>query len=277
MNNYSYLLVGGDKRQEYLYNSLLSKNKCVEKIFLNDNYDINENLNKISTADVIVLPIPSTTDGTTLFAPFYNEKVSLNLITEEINKNTILFTGGENEIFTSCKAKKIINLLSDETMTLKNAMATAEAALEIIINNTNHTIFKSNILVIGFGRIAKILTEYLFALKANVTVCARREISRTEAELTGAMTFGFDKLIERLNEFDVIINTVPAPIIKEKELKKVKPSSLIIDLASKPGGIDFNAANSLKIKAIHALSLPGKYSPKTAAEFIETAINNTLI
>ena len=91
MNNYSYLLVGGDKRQEYLYNSLLSKNKCVEKIFLNDNYDINENLNKISTADVIVLPIPSTADGTTLFAPFYKEKVSLNLITEEINKNTILF------------------------------------------------------------------------------------------------------------------------------------------------------------------------------------------
>ena len=49
---------------------------------------ITENLNKISTADVIVLPIPSTTDGTTLFAPFYKEKVSLNLITEEINKNT---------------------------------------------------------------------------------------------------------------------------------------------------------------------------------------------
>ena len=64
MNDYSYLLVGGDKRQEYLYNLLLRKNKRVEKIFINDNYDIDENLNKISKADIIVLPIPSSADGT---------------------------------------------------------------------------------------------------------------------------------------------------------------------------------------------------------------------
>lgn len=277
MNDYSYLLVGGDKRQEYLYNLLLKKQNKVEKIFLNDNHDINENINKISSADVIVLPIPSSTDGTTLFAPLYSERVSLNLIIEEINKNAILFTGGENGIFTSCKAKRIVNLLADEAMTLKNAMATAEAALEIIINNTNHTIFKSNILVIGYGRIAKILTEYLLALKAKVQVCARKETARAEAELSGAEAFGFDKLIERLDSFDIIINTVPAPILMEKELKNVNKSALIVDLASKPGGVDFNIADFLKIKTIHALSLPGKYSPKTAAEFIQTAINNTLI
>ena len=277
MNNYYYLLVGGDKRQEYLYNSLLRKNKSVEKIFLNDNYDINENLNKISKANVIVLPIPSSTDGTTLFAPLYNQKIPLNSIIEEINKNAILFTGGENNLFTSCKAKRIVNLLSNEAMTLKNAMATAEATLEIIINNTNHTIFNSNILITGYGRIAKILTEYLLALKANVFVCARRELSRTEAELTGAKAFGFNKLIELLPGFNIIINTVPMLILGEKELKNVDSNALIIDLASKPGGVDFSAANTLKIKTMHALSLPGKYSPKTASEFIETVINNTLI
>jgi dipicolinate synthase subunit A len=277
MNNYSYLLVGGDKRQEYLYNSLLRKNKSVEKIFLNDNYDINENLNKISKADVIVLPIPSSTDGTTLFAPLYNPKIPLNSIIEEINKNAILFTGGENNLFTSCKAKRIVNLLSNEAMTLKNAMATAEATLEIIINNTNHTIFNSNILITGYGRIAKILTEYLLALKANVFVCARRELSRTEAEIAGAKAFGFNKLIEQLPSFNIIINTVPMLILGEKELKNVDSNALIIDLASKPGGVDFSAANTLKIKTMHALSLPGKYSPKTASEFIETVINNTLI
>ncbi len=277
MNNYSYLLVGGDKRQEYLYNLLLKKNKRVEKIFINDNYDIDENLNKISKADIIVLPIPSSSDGTTLFAPLYNQKVPLNLIIEEINKNTILFTGGENSLFTSCKAKRIVNLLSNEAMTLKNAMATAEAALEIIINNTNHTIFNSNILITGYGRIAKILTEYLLALKANVFVCARKELARTEAELSGAKAFGFDKLIDQLPSFNIIINTVPMLILGEKELKNVDPNALIIDLASKPGGVDFNTANTLKLKTIQALSLPGKYSPKTASEFIETAINNTLI
>ena len=66
-------------------------------------------------------------------------------------------------------------------------------------------------------------------------------------------------------------------ILGEKELKNVDSNALIIDLASKPGGVDFSAANTLKIKTMHALSLPGKYSPKTASEFIETVINNTLI
>ena len=277
MNDYSYLLVGGDKRQEYLYNILLNKNKQVDKIFLNDKNDISDNLNKIENYDVIILPIPSSPDGTTLFAPQYGQKVPLVSVTEKISNKSILFTGGENNLFTASKAKKVVNLLSDEAMTLKNAMATAEATLEIIIKNTNHTIFGSEILITGYGRIAKILTNYLVALKANVSVCARKESARTEAKLSGADSFGFDKLIEELPKFKIIINTVPMLIFKGKELQKTNRSALVIDLASKPGGIDFSTADTLKIKTIHALSLPGKFSPKTAAEFIEDAINNTLI
>ena len=60
-------------------------------------------------------------------------------------------------------------------------MATSEAALAILIENTEKTLFGSNILIIGYGRIAKILAEYLKALKANVTVCARKEIAKTKS------------------------------------------------------------------------------------------------
>lgn len=277
MNDYSFLIVGGDKRQEYLYKILSAKNKKSEAIFLRGKSNIFEDLEKIYESDVIILPIPSTTDGTTLYAPMLNDKVPLSSIVERISNKAILFTGGENNIFTACKAKKVINLLSNEAMTLKNAMATAEAALAIIIDETEHTLFDSEILITGYGRIGKIITNYLMALKANVSVCARSEISRTEAAIAGAKNFGFNKLKDSLPKYEILINTVPWLIFKEEELKKIKPDALIIDLASKPGGIDFNYAKSIGLKVIHALSLPGKYSPQTAAKFIEEAIDTTLI
>ena len=88
---------------------------------------------------------------------------------------------------------------------------------------------------------------------------------------------GFDKLKDSLNNYEIIINTVPILIFKKEELEEVHPKTLIIDLASKPGGIDFDTAQKLGINTIHALSLPGKYSPQSAANFIEEAINRTII
>ena len=277
MNDRSYLLIGGDTRQEYLYTILKSKNANVEKIFLNETENLNESSKKISHSNIIVLPIPTTKDGLTLFSPNYKKKVTLDFITEKIASDAIVFVGGETEIIKKCKSKNIINLLSNESLTLKNAMATAEATISIIIENSPHTIFGAEILIIGYGRIGKILADYLLTLKANVSICARKEIARTEAELMGANALDFETLITHLPKFSIIINTVPTLIFKKEELNKINKNALIVDLASNPGGIDFEFADKIGIKTIHALSLPGKYSPKSAAEFIEQAINNELI
>ena len=277
MSDFSYLLIGGDKRQEHLYNLLSYKNKKVDTIFTNNKFDTLESLNKINISDIIILPVPSTTDGTTLYAPNLNEKIELNAIMERISNNAILFTGGENNLFTASRAKKVVNLLSDEVMTIKNAMATVEAAIAIAIENTEHTIFGSEVLITGYGRIGKILADYLLALKAKVCVCARSEIARTNAELSGAKTIGFDKLKDSLHNYKIIINTVPMLLFKKEELKRINSNALVIDLASKPGGIDFISAKELGLNTIHALSLPGKYSPQSAAKFIEEAINRTII
>ena len=275
MNDYSYLILGGDKRQLYLYDILKSKNKNVKKIFLADNddeYGFDENFKE----NVIILPIPSSIDGKNLYTPLIKKTVPLNSVTERISKDAVLFTGGENPLFTASKAKKVVNLLSSETMTLKNALATSEAAISVIINNTSHTIFKSNILVIGYGRIGEIITDYLIGLNGKVSVCARKDTARVKAALSGAETFDFDMLDKFLPKFDVIINTVPALILDKSELQQINKNALVIDLASKPGGIDFEAAKDLKLNTIHALSLPGKYSPLSAAEYIYETIEHTL-
>ena len=274
--HFSYLLIGGDDRQLHLLNLLKKSGKKAEAIFLTTEQDENAALEKIEKANVLVLPIPSSTDGNFLFAPKSQNKIPLTAITAKIKENALLFTGGENAAFTASKAKIKVNLLENEEMTLKNAMATAEAALSILINSTEKTVFGSNILIIGYGRIAKILAEYLKALKANVTICARKETAKTKAFIAGHNVIGFDKLTPSLNTFNIIINTAPAPILLENELNQIKKDAIILDLASKPGGTDFEKAKELGIKAIHALSLPGKYSPKSAAKYIEEVITGTI-
>lgn len=274
--HFSYLLIGGDDRQIHLLNLLKASGKRVEAIFLNTEQDEKKALEKIENSDVLVLPIPSTTDGKYLFAPKCENNVLLTSITSKIKENSALFTGGENAAFTASKAKIKVNLLENEEMTLKNAMATAEAALSILINNTEKTVFGSNVLIIGYGRIAKILANYLKALNATVTVCARKENAKTKAYIAGHNAIGFDKLNSSLKTFNIIINTAPAPVLTETELNQIQKDALVLDLASKPGGTDFKKANSLGIKAIHALSLPGKYSPKSAAKYIEEVITSTI-
>ena len=57
-------------------------------------------------------------------------------------------------------------------------------------------------------------------------------------------------------------------------LQEVKKDAFIIDLASHPGGVDKQAVKELGIQFNWALSLPGKVSPITSAEFMkETLIN----
>ena len=270
----TFLIIGGDERLEILYKSLIYKNIKVEHIFYDVSAKKENELEKIKKADILVFPVPLTSDKKTLFAPKISYSVNLEEIINLSHKNQVIFGGGEaEELF---KEKNYNNLLSDESMTLKNAMATAEAALSIIIKNTRKTVLGSKILILGYGRIAKILADYLKALNAEIVIAARRNSVRTLAEINGFKVCDFGKELETQLGADVIINTVPKKIISNNELTKIKSETLVLDLASKPGGVDKVAAKSLGVNYIHALSLPGIYSPISSAKYIEDSVFNTL-
>ena len=76
--------------------------------------------------------------------------------------------------------------------------------------------------------------------------------------------------------YDLVVNTVPARILSEEDLEDLRPGCLVIDLASKPGGVDLEAAARLGVKVIWALSLPGKVAPVTAGKSIKITIYNIL-
>ncbi len=276
MKSHCFLIFGGDQRQRYLFESLKSQGYAVNGLFFQDEESEPNPLEVIQNADVLIFPIPTSKDGAHLSTPNNREKIKIKELFPYIKEESILFIGGQIPLFQECPAKQVYDLLEDETLTLKNAMATAEAALAILIHETKQTLFQSRVLVLGYGRIAAILSEYLDHLHAEVSICARSESARTKALLHGLTPFDFQQLEKALPNFDIVINTIPAMVLSKKELQHMKPTTFLCDLASRPGGIDFKAAEKLGLKAVHSLSLPGAFSPQSAAQFIEKSILKAL-
>ncbi len=131
-------------------------------------------------------------------------------------------------------------------------------------------------LVLGFGRVAKTLAHKLKALDARVCVEARKYEDLAWIDAYGYEGVHLANLGEYIGAFDVIFNTIPTTILDRRMLERVSPDALIIDLASKPGGVDLGAAQQLGRDVIWALSLPGKVAPNTAGNIIKDTILNMI-
>ncbi|MEG1017345.1 MAG: dipicolinate synthase, partial [Oscillospiraceae bacterium] len=107
-------------------------------------------------------------------------------------------------------------------------------------------------------------------------VSARRTEDTAYAESLGYNAQKTARLGEKKLRYDAIVNTVPALLFTPDVIDAVEPGTLIVDLASKPGGVDGEYAKSSGMNYIWALSLPGKVAPKTAGQIIKETIENML-
>ena len=136
------------------------------------------------------------------------------------------------------------------------------------------TLHGSRALVIGYGRIGKVLSRLLKALGVNVTASARKpsDLAWIRADgINAANTSELCSLFEN-KDFDMIFNTVPHTVLGTKELERIRVGTLIVDLASKPGGVDTEAADAMSHSVIWALSLPGKVAPVTSGRIIADTV-----
>ena len=277
-------VIGGDLRQLTLAKGLEQDGNRVSICGFDKNSDTGNplelcELSEALKSDVVVLPLPVSHDQILLNAPFSSEKIRLcELIKGLTSKQLVL--GGK---FTPA----ILNLLSEQGVTVvdyfereelnvANAIPTAEGAIEIALAELPITLHKSRCLVVGFGRIGKVLADRLKAFGAEVTVSARKCADFAWIEAYGYRSVHSTQLGEIKLDYDVIFNTVPYLLFDDMCLKKLSSDCLLIDLASKPGGIDFEAAQRAGVKAIWALSLPGKSAPITSGEIIKTTVTNIM-
>lgn len=183
----------------------------------------------------------------------------------------VIYTGVANEYLETLAAKtkrQLVCLFHRDDLAIYNSIPTAEATLKIAIDETDTTIHGAKVAVIGFGRVGQTVARLFSQVGANVTVAARKSAHFARLTELGMTPISFDELEAFAGEMDLFINTVPALVITENIINKMKKDAVIIDLASKPGGTDFHIAEKLGIKAIHALGLPGKTAPKTAGQII---------
>lgn len=154
-----------------------------------------------------------------------------------------------------------------------NAHITAEAVVAEVLLQSERSICEQRILVTGYGCCGKAIAQIFASLGARILVAARRESVRKQVEEDGFEAIGFPEITEVIGEIDTVINTVPARVITEEIIEKMRKDSLIMDIASDPGGTDFEAAAKYEIPAYLALGLPGIYTTTSSAELLKNAIS----
>ena len=181
--------------------------------------------------------------------------------------------------FSAAAAERGIRMIDyslREDFAISNALTTAEAAIEIAMHNRKSVLSGAKALVIGFGRIGRLLAHRLSALGVQVTVSARKA-----EDFAWIRAYGYvcadTRQLSQLDSYEMIFNTVPAPVFGGEQLAKTRQDVLLIDLASVPGGIDRYHATLLGRRVIWALSLPGKYAPDTAARCAADSIYTILM
>lgn len=153
-----------------------------------------------------------------------------------------------------------------------NAVPTAEGCLCLLMQMRTRTLWESPVLVLGFGRVGQAVARRLAALGARVTVAARSPDQRAGARCCGCHAAPLTALERLLPGFDAVVNTIPARVLPARLLGYLPRGAVIIDLASAPGGVDFDAAQAMGLQARLAPGLPGRCAPDTAGELIAQTI-----
>ena len=221
--------------------------------------------------DILVLPLPLSADGVHLKAPFYQKSpILLRYLLNLGYRGSRVYCGKAGGDFKrECAARGLVltDYLDDEAFTVKNAAATAEAALVLAASLRRRALFDSKVLVLGGGRIAKRLCAILAACGAAITCAARAPEQRAWAMLSGAEAVPLSA-IPNPSRFDLVFSTIPQPVFGESELSRLSPGCLLIELGSDPGGIDEKAAAALGLSLQKAPSLPGRMMPESAAQWL---------
>lgn len=274
------LVVGGDLRYAYTARALARDCRVLALGLMRQAPGVcsAESPDELPGIDILVLPMPVSEDGVTVHAPYAGSPVLLRDLLPVLRPGALVLGGrfGKTDSFFRSAGFETEDYGNREEFALFNAVPTAEGAVGILLDELPRTLFGAQILVTGYGRIGRILTVLLKSFGAEVTVAARKSADRTRAETDGCRGIPFTALPEEIGRFDAVCNTVPACVLDETLLADLREDALVLDLASRPGGVDREAAQKLGRRVVWALSLPGRTAPVTAGDIIARTVMQVL-
>lgn len=230
----------------------------------------------LTGADVLVLPVQGVeSDGQVYTLPSapvcYLDREAL----QRMNLGGTVFAGIGNTYLRELCSEAGLPLMeyreADE-FAIWNSIPSAEGAIQMAMEASDITIFGSRSLVVGFGRTGRAIALLLKGLFSEVTVTARKETDLSKIWASGYRYVTWEHLPEAVAAADIIYNTAPAMVLPRPVLERARPGTVVIDVASAPGGTDFVAARELGITAKLAPGLPGIVAPVTAGKIIAELI-----
>ena len=286
-------VLGGDQRQIFMIRSLSERGYHIKVWGLGKGGEALVGAQVCDTweeaidgCEAVILPLPASVDGVRVHTPTATEDASLRIDTLLDRLRGKLLLGGRISESVRALARRqsvfVIDYYESELLQQKNALPTAEGAIEIAMQRLPITIDGAQAAVIGYGRIGALLAAKLSALGATVTVYARRQEALTAAQLCHHRTVRIRQdengtVITSLpSDCRVIFNTVPARLIPNESLALIPKNCLYVDLASPPGGIDHTTAATVGLQTVWGTALPGKCAPETAGLILGEAIDALL-
>lgn len=273
-------IFGGDQRQVFMTSAFLQQGYRVYTYRIAESMK-HENCIQLSTlkelfdrCKIVIGPIPLTRDLVSIASTATSELTTNNLAT--LLKKDHYLIGGmiPNALTGICSSRGIqyYDLMKNEKITILNAIATAEGTIMEAIQSSDQNLHGSHCLVLGYGRCAKILAAKLKAMDAKVTIAARSEEALAYAQAAGHESVFLSEMHTVLPICDFIFNTIPSLILNQDCLDLVKWDVSIIDIASAPGGVDYEYAMQKNLRAKLCLGLPGKVAPRTSADILVNEI-----
>ena len=279
-----FAVIGGDLRQTKLIELLLADKHKVSAFALppcaEEKGIVSQSLAQaVEGAHCVILPLPVSRDGIHLFTATGVAPLSLETVFSALSpQQKVLggFLSAHVNTLAATQGVSLIDYYTHEPFVIAGALATAEGAISIAMEERTSLLSGSRALVLGFGRIAKLLAHKLKALDVTVSIAARRPSDIAWAKTLGYTALFLDELDDHLHDYHIIFNTIPHQILDFKRLAFLDPQTLLIDLASPPGGFDFSAAKNLDMKTIWALSIPGRYAPTSTAHALRDTVYQLL-
>lgn len=279
-------VIGGDVRQLAVVEALIPMAQTV-KVYGHPQTALPKNAiycvaleNALEAVNTVVLPIGGMNDAGMIRSYQTDQFIDFGRYFNFLELGTLVLTGSLTAKWLEQATKRelqVVQYAEDDTIAILNSIPTAEGAVQIALEQLPITIHGSQVLVVGFGRVGMTVARTFQGLGAQVTVVARRFELLARAREMGYGTVIQPQLVLVVAKMQIIINTVPAILFDHTILAASAPEVLIIDLASAPGGIDFDAAKALGRKAIFAPGLPGKVAPQTAGAILALAIPELII
>lgn len=274
---YDVAIIGGDIRQIYMaqffkirgYSVItyglshpMIKDICKQGTSLRDT---------LKSSSILISAIPLSKDGTFITSLTSSSDLKLESFMGYMEHGHCLFAGIIPPMVKAhCQAGHIpyFDFMVDDSLAISNGIATAEGAIMEAISKSSGNLHKASVLVLGFGRCSKVLAHKLYGLDACVTIGARKDSDLALADALGYDFCHLTSLPGKISSYDYIFNTIPSIVLPKELLRLISQETVIIDIASAPGGLDYEAADAMGLNTSHFLGIPGRVAPKASAEIL---------